>query len=143
MDALRLGHIHLKVRDADRSADFYKRLLGLTQTERHGNFIFLGNGQDHHVIALQGLGAHAPQPPRGSLGLYHSAFEVPDESEFEQAYLRAKELAPHVTVVDHGISWAMYFDDPDGNGVEIYQDRRTMPGGRPFWNGDQQLIGLD
>lgn len=143
MNALKLGHIHLKVRDANQSALFYCSLLGLTLTENVVNFVFLGNGKDHHVLALQGLGPHAPPPPRGSLGLCHSAFEVEDEATFVQVYHRAKLLDPRTIVVDHGISWAMYLDDPDGNGVEIYQDRREEPGGRPLWNGNQQILDLD
>lgn len=131
-----LGHVHLKVRDLDRSVTFYTRVVGLRVTERVGaHFAFLSGNDMHHTVALQAIGADAPGPPPGSLGLYHVAFEVPDRSALAQAYadLRAQGVA--VQAVDHGISWALYFHDPDGNGLEIYWDPRASDAGRVTWTG--------
>jgi catechol 2,3-dioxygenase len=133
MIPLKLGHVHLKVRDLDRSVAFYTELLGLSVTEQVGNYAFLGDGNLHHVVALQGLGIDAPRPARDVTGLYHVAFEVPDEVTFDDRVHKARELARLVQTVDHGISWAAYFNDPDGNGIEIYLDRRSVPGGRSLW----------
>jgi catechol 2,3-dioxygenase len=138
MNPLRLGHVHLKVRDVDLAASFYKDLLGLVESERIGNMIFLSNGHDHHTVALQALGSQAAGPLDRQVGLYHTAFEVSDETEYNEALIRARQLSPWVQTVDHGISWAMYLQDPDGNGIEIYQDRRQQPGGREFWGGSTE-----
>ncbi len=135
--SIKIGHAHLKVRDLQRSIDFYTRFLRLNVTEGVGNhYAFLTAGTYHHEIALQNVGADAPEPPSTGTGLYHVAFEVPDKRSFALAYHALMDAGIPVAVVDHYISWAMYFDDPDGNGLEIYWDTRTLPGGRPFWHGD-------
>lgn len=132
----RIGHAHLKVRDLNRSVDFYTRYLGLREVERVGNaYVFLTGGSFHHEIALQFVGPDAPHPPAHGTGLYHAAFEVPDKRSFAEAYRTLQESGIHVAAVDHFISWAMYFDDPDGNGLEIYCDTRHLPGGRQLWRG--------
>lgn len=133
----KIGHAHLKVRDLTRSIDFYTRYLGLHETERVGNhYAFLTTGSYHHDIALQQVGANAPQPPAHGTGLYHVAFEVPDKRAFAEVYKTLTEAGIPVATVDHLISWAMYFDDPDGNGLEIYWDTRNEPGGRQLWYGE-------
>ncbi|HLH62122.1 MAG TPA: VOC family protein [Ktedonobacteraceae bacterium] len=133
----KIGHAHLKVRNLQRSIDFYTRFLGLRVTEQVGNaYVFLTGGAFHHEIALQNVGSNAPQPPSHGTGLYHVAFEVPDKRSFAAAYRALKEAVIPVAPVDHYISWAMYFDDPDGNGLEIYWDTRSEPGGRELWHGE-------
>lgn len=133
----KLGHAHLKVRDLDRSIAFYTTYLGLHLTERVGNaYVFLTTGAMHHEIALQQVGMHAAQPPAHSTGLYHVAFEVPDKRSFAAAYQKLVQGGISVASVDHYISWAMYFDDPDGNGLEIYCDTRNEAGGRSLWYGE-------
>ena len=133
----KVGYAHLKVRDLQRSIDFYTRFLGLDVTEVVGNhYAFLTAGTYHHEIALQNVGPDAPQPPSRGTGLYHVAFEVPDKRSFALAYSALHEAGIPVVAVDHYISWAMYFDDPDGNGLEIYWDTRTQPRGRQLWYGD-------
>jgi len=133
----KIGHAHLKVRNLDRAVDFYTRCLGMHETERVGNhYAFLTSGSFHHEIALQQVGHDAPQPPAHGTGLYHVAFEVPDRRSFAEAYRTLTGAGIVVAPVDHFISWAMYFDDPDGNGLEIYSDSRAMPDGRPLWRGE-------
>jgi catechol 2,3-dioxygenase len=133
----KIGHAHLKVRDLQHSVDFYTHFLGLHETERVGDvYAFLTTGTFHHEIALQQVGSNAPTPPAYSTGLYHVAFEVPDRRSFAQAYRALTEAGIAVATVDHFISWAMYFDDPDGNGLEIYSDSRALPGGRSLWHGE-------
>ena len=133
----KIGHAHLKVRDLQHSIDFYSRFLGLNLTEVVGNhYAFLTAGTYHHEIALQNVASDAPLPPANGTGLYHVAFEVPDKRSFALAYRAPYEAEIPVVAVDHYISWAMYFDDPDSNGLEIYCDTRTLPGGRQLWYGD-------
>ena len=134
---MKIGHAHLKVRDLDRAIDFYTRFLGMHLTERVDNhYAFLTSGPLHHEIALQRVGPNAPRPPVHGTGLYHVAFEVPDRRAFAEAYRTLTGASIPVSPVDHFISWAMYFDDPDGNGLEIYADSRAIPGGRPLWRGE-------
>lgn len=133
---IKIGHAHLKVRDLDRSIEFYSRFLGFHLVERIGNqYAFLTGGDLHHEIALQNVGPYAPVPAPHGTGLYHVAFEVPDRGAFAQAYRTISEGGVEVHTVDHLISWAMYFADPDGNGLEIYWDTRQEPGGQKLWHG--------
>ncbi len=133
----KIGHAHLKVRDLDRSIAFYTRFFSLKLVERVGDlYAFLSGGDFHHEIALQNVGPNAPQPFPNGTGLYHVAFEVPDRRSFAQAYKTLAKADVPVATVDHLISWAMYFDDPDGNGLEIYWDTRNQPGGEKLWYGN-------
>ncbi|WP_101295704.1 VOC family protein [Halegenticoccus soli] len=131
--AARLGHVHLKVRDLDRAIDFYADLLGLAVTERYVNFAFLSFGERHHDLALQALGESAPGPGEG-VGLYHTAWEVETPEALAATHDRLRERGVAVSPVDHGISKALYFDDPDGNGVEVYLDTRAE-NDRREWRG--------
>lgn len=139
MKPLKLGHVHLKVRDLERSIKFYQDLLGLKITEKLGNFVFMTDGAPHNSLAMQAIGPQAPTPGEHSVGLYRAAYEVESEEQCHEAWNRAEALVPNVVAVDHGISWALYLDDPDGNGIEIMLDRRTN-GGRALWHGSQALL---
>lgn len=132
-----LGHVHLKVRDTDRAVDFYEGVVGLDLTERVGRFAFLSFGEHHHDLALQGVGGDdAPRSSEGpTVGLYHTAWEVADGDALRATYERLQARGVSVSPVDHGISKALYFDDPDGNGVEIYLDTRAENDQRE-WNGE-------
>ena len=133
---LRLGHVHLRVRDAERSATFYAHHVGLKVVERlDGRFVFLSNDAVHHVLALQGMGDRAAAPEPQAVGLYHTAWEVADAAELARAWDGLDAAEVPFAAVDHGISWALYFSDPDGNGLEVYLDRRDRPGGRLEWRG--------
>ncbi|HEU5438276.1 MAG TPA: VOC family protein [Ktedonobacterales bacterium] len=132
----RIGHAHLKVRDLDRSIAFYTRFLHMREQERVDDaYAFLTGGDLHHEIALQNVGPNAPSPSAHGTGLYHVAFEVPTQRDFAAAYRDLTGANVPVAAVDHLISWAMYFDDPDGNGLEIYWDTRREPGGAALWHG--------
>jgi catechol 2,3-dioxygenase len=119
-----VGHVHLKVRDAERSIDFYTDVLDLSVTERHDRYAFLSWGTRHHDVALQAVGEDAAGPGPG-VGLYHAAFEVAGNDGLRAVYeaLQAREVS--VSPVDHGIARALYFEDPDGNGLEVYADTRA------------------
>lgn len=133
---MKLGHAHLKVRDLQRAIAFYTEFLGLSVTEIVGDqYAFLSDGSCHHTIALQYVGVDAPTPERYMTGLYHVAFEVAKKADFAFALQKLRGAGVQVNPVDHLISWAMYFTDPDGNGLEIYVDTRLEPNGALLWNG--------
>ena len=132
----KIGHVHLKVRDLERSVAFYSRFLGLGVTEPVGRrFVFMSGTDVHHEVALQEVGKGATTPDRGQVGLYHVAFEVPDKRQLAEALRRLSESGLQVATVDHRISWAMYFQDPDGNGLELYCDTRGEADGAELWDG--------
>ena len=133
---MKIGHAHLKVRDLNRSLAFYTERLGLRVTERIGsNYAFLTGTEMHHEIALQNIGSSAPDAPAHGVGLYHVAFEVKSKPDFTEAYQKLTAAGVEVSAVDHRISWALYFSDPDGNGLEIYVDTRHEPDGALLWDG--------
>jgi catechol 2,3-dioxygenase len=122
----RIGHVHLKVADLDRAIAFYRDVLGFTVTQRYGaQAAFLGAGGYHHHIGLNTWeSAGAPPAPPGHPGLYHTAVLFPDRRALAQALARViAARVPLDGAADHGVSEAIYFRDPDGNGVEIYRDR--------------------
>ena len=139
----KIGHAHLKVRDLDRSVAFYERYLKLHVVERvTDHYIFMSGGAYHHEIALQRVAPNAPAPAPHGVGLYHVAFEVPSKRDFAAAYATLKNDGVAVATVDHYISWAMYFDDPDGNGLEVYCDTRGEPDGRALWGRRQHRAAV-
>ena len=121
-----VGHIHLKVTDLDQSIAFYGDVLGFTLTQRYGaQAAFLSAGGYHHHIGLntwhsRGAGA----APERAAGLYHVAFLFPDRASLGAALQRVLDHGtPLDGAADHGVSEAVYFRDPDGNGIELYRDR--------------------
>jgi len=122
-DGFHLGHVHLKVRDLERALSFYREVFGLDVTERQGRYAFLSWGEHHHDVALQAVGADAPGPGQG-VGLYHAAVEADSLDRLKRVYEHLEDRGVEVAPVDHGISKALYFEDPDGNGLELYVDTR-------------------
>ncbi|MFB6269093.1 MAG: VOC family protein [Halobacterium sp.] len=120
-----LGHVHLKVRDLDRAVAFYRDVFDLAVEETLDRYAFLTWGDHHHDVALQAVGADAPDQGRG-VGLYHAAIEVDSASGLGDVYDRLVDREVPVTPVDHGISKALYFSDPAGNGLEAYVDTRDQ-----------------
>jgi catechol 2,3-dioxygenase len=122
----RIGHVHLKVADLPRAIAFYRDALGFDLTEQVGNSVaFLSAGGYHHHIALNTLESRGGSPPApGSTGLYHYAILYPSRLELARALKRLVDYdAPIDGASDHGVSEAIYLQDPDGNGIEIYRDR--------------------
>jgi catechol-2,3-dioxygenase len=136
-----LSHVHLKVRDARVAAEFYRRLLGYEISESLESLVFLTAGSRHHDLALQSVGESPESSPLGPrIGLYHVAFEVTSPEELEEMARRLRGLGCPVHGVDHGISHALYSEDPDGNGLEFFLARRQAAGGRPLWHGRSQPL---
>ena len=122
----RIGHIHLKVSDLSRSLAFYCDLLGFTLTATYGaDAAFISAGGYHHHIGLNTWQSKGSGPaPRQSTGLFHTAILYPTRRDLAMAYKRLLDAGyPLTGVADHGVSEALYLDDPDHNGVELYWDR--------------------
>jgi catechol 2,3-dioxygenase len=122
----RIGHIHLKVSDLERSVRFYTEVLGFELMTRYGDqAAFLSAGGYHHHIGLntwESLGGLPP--PRGTTGLYHFAILLPNRIELARTFRRMLDQGcPIEGASDHGVSEAIYLRDPDDNGIEIYADR--------------------
>lgn len=125
-DRTRIGHVHLKVADLHRALDFYCGLLGFELTTTYGDqAAFVSAGGYHHHIGLNTWHSKdGSPPPRGSTGLYHTAILYPSREELARVLQRILEAEwPLSGASDHGVSEAIYLDDPDGNGVELYRDR--------------------
>lgn len=123
---LSVGHVHLKVSDLERSTAFYQDVLGLQVTQRYGaQAIFLSADGYHHHVGLNTWESRGGRPPAaGTTGLYHVAFLYPTQAELARAIRRAARHGVTLDgAADHGVSLAVYFRDPDGNGIELCWDR--------------------
>jgi len=121
----RIGHIHLKVSDLDRAIAFYNGILGFEIKQRYGKqAIFLSAGGYHHHIGLNTWESKGAGPaPSFAAGLYHTAILYPTRKDLAIALKRLLDVNYPITgAADHGVSHAIYLDDPDGNGVELYWD---------------------
>ncbi len=121
-----IGHVHLKVADINRSLEFYCGLLGFELTTMYGDSAaFISAGGYHHHIGLntwysKGL----PPAAERSVGLFHTAIVYPTRKDLAFIYNRLmQENYPLSGASDHGVSEALYLNDPDENGVELYWDR--------------------
>jgi len=141
---MRLGSVRVRVRDLARSEAFYTTMLGLEVSERIGAHVFLAAGEEHHVLALQGVGLEdggaTPHVGTSSVG-----WEVPDAWEFWRMHRRLSGAGVRFEALDEGVRWTLRLSDPDGNAIEIYVDSRALPGGRVAWGGatkpvDETLI---
>ena len=122
----RIGHVHLKVSDLTRSLEFYQGLLGFELTMMYGDqAAFLSAGGYHHHIGLNTWHTlNAPPAQQQTVGLYHTAILYPSRKDLAKILDRIRRAYyPLRGASDHGVSEALYLDDPDGNGVELYWDR--------------------
>jgi catechol 2,3-dioxygenase len=135
---VRIGHVHLKIADLERSLRFYCDVLGFELTQRYGTqAAFVSAGGYHHHIGLntwESLGG-LPPPPEAT-GLYHVAILYPTRRALADALRRVILAGIQLDgASDHGVSEALYLRDPDENGIELYWDRppevwpRTPAGG--------------
>lgn len=124
--ATRIGHVHLKVSNLQRSLDFYCGLLGFELIQTYGtDAAFISAGGYHHHIGLNTWQSKGAGPaPLHAPGLFHTAILYPERKDLAQIVKRLMEAKYAVTgAADHGVSEAIYLDDPDQNGVELYWDR--------------------
>jgi len=122
----RIGHIHLKVADLKRALDFYCGLLGFGITTIYGDeAAFISAGGYHHHIGLNTwYSKDGSNADKRSVGLFHTAIVYPTKKDLAEIYNRLKIAQyPLTGFSDHGVSYAIYLDDPDGNGVALYWDK--------------------
>lgn len=122
----RIGHVHLKVSDIEKSLAFYRDLLGFAVTTMYGSqAAFLSAGGYHHHIGLNTWHSKdAPPAPAYGVGLYHTAIVYPTRKDLAVIFERLRKAKyPLTGASDHGVSEALYLNDPDGNGVELYWDK--------------------
>lgn len=122
----KIGHVHLKVADLQRALDFYCGLLGFELTTTYGSeAAFISAGGYHHHIGLNTwFSKNAPPAPTNAAGLFHTAILYPTRKDLATILYRLRKAGyPLTGASDHGVSEALYLDDPDKNGVELYWDR--------------------
>lgn len=121
-----IGHVHLKVADLQRSLDFYCGLLGFEITTTYGDkAAFISAGGYHHHIGLNVWFSKNGKPPaKNNTGLFHTAIRYPERKDLAEILKRLRDKNyPLTGASDHGVSEALYLDDPDQNGVELYWDK--------------------
>ena len=122
----RIGHVHLKVANIARSLEFYCGLLGFELTTRYGtSAAFISAGGYHHHIGLNTwYSKDLPAAQVNAVGLFHTAILYPTRKDLAFIYDRLRRAYyPLTGASDHGVSEALYLNDPDENGVELYWDR--------------------
>ncbi len=134
---LHIGAIGLVARDLDLLTDFYSGLLGLTVTEKTGQSARLGTAGGATLIEIE----HRPNAmpdDHAQAGLYHTAFLMPTRQDHARWIMHvANARIPITGASDHGVSEAFYLDDPEGNGIEVYNDRP-----RERWQWDNGLVTM-
>lgn len=147
-----IGHIHLQVTDLDRALAFYQGVLGFELMQRFGEqAAFLSAGGYHHHIGLNTWHSRGGRPAQheGAAGLYHAAILYPTRADLGRVLRHLQEARyPLAGASDHGVSEALYLNDPDGNGLELYWDRpqaewpRTADGSIAMYTRALDLPGL-
>ena len=134
---IRLGRVRLQVADLARSLDYYERVLGLRVLRRSaGDAVLAAHGDDTPLVELHEKPGAAPVPRRGRLGLYHFAILLPDRAALGRFVAHLAEIGERAGASDHRVSEALYLQDPDGLGIEVYADRP-----RAAWRiADRQLV---
>ncbi len=121
-----VGHAHLKVANIERAVAFYRDVIGMHVTLLYGEqAAFLSFDSYHHHLGLNTWESlDGTPPPKQHTGLYHAAFVFPNRAALGQVIDRVQTAGYTLTgAADHGVSQAVYLDDPDGNGLELYRDR--------------------
>lgn len=122
----RIGHVHLKVSDIEKSLAFYQGLLGFEITQRYGSeAVFISAGGYHHHIGLNTWYSKGSLPAaQRTVGLFHTAIVYPERKDLANILKRLMDAKyPLTGASGHGVSEALYLNDPDGNGVELYWDK--------------------
>ena len=133
--ATRLGRVRLQVSDLARSLAWYGDVLGLRVLHRdEGQATLTAHDDDHVLVELHERPGAAPAPHRGRLGLYHFAILLPDRAALGRFVAHLAEIGERAGASDHLVSEALYLNDPDGLGIEVYADR---PRGTWVWQAGQ------
>ena len=137
-DATRLGRVRLQVSELERSVGYYERVLGLRTHGRAVGRAALGGADGQVLVELVERAGAKPVPRRGGrIGLYHFAVLLPDRAALGRFVRHLSEVGVPAGASDHRVSEAIYLQDPDGLGIEVYADRP-----RAAWRYDEagQLV---
>jgi catechol 2,3-dioxygenase len=133
---IRLGHVTLQVADLQRSVAYYRNVLGLRVARQSaGRAVLAAHGDDTPLVVLHEKKGAAPVPRRGRLGLYHFAILLPDRAALGRFIAHLASIGERAGASDHLVSEALYLQDPDGLGIEVYADRP-----RGIWQTDQRQL---
>lgn len=133
---IRLGQVTLQVADLDRSVAYYRDVLGFRVTEQApSRAVLAAHGDDTTLIVLHEKRGAAPVPRRGRLGLYHFAILLPDRAALGRFVAHLAQIGERAGASDHLVSEALYLQDPDGLGIEVYADRP-----RAAWRSEQRQL---
>lgn len=120
----RVGHLVLRVKDVERSRRFFEEVLNfpvVAQNERGMVFFSTDVADNHHMLAIMPAKEGAPMPAPEGVGMQHVSFELASFAELQSAYRTFKEKGVNICYTTyHGISKSVYFNDPDGNMLEVY-----------------------
>jgi catechol 2,3-dioxygenase len=132
-----IGRVVLQVADLERSLTFYRSVLGMIVLERHPGGVVLGaSAGKAPLLELRELAGAVPVPRGGRLGLYHFAILLPSRLDLSRFVKHLAALGVRAGASDHRVSEALYLQDPDGLGIEVYADRP-----RSAWqHRDRQLV---
>ena len=141
-----LGHVNIRVRDMDRAERFYTELLGLTVTHKREGIVFMSVTPEgySHEIAICAINPQALEPDPDRVGTNHFAWKMDSFEDLQQMYWRLKENGVDVSRSrENRYGMGFYFNDPDGNGNEVYCESDDAPWLRGIWEGefDQKLQG--
>jgi catechol 2,3-dioxygenase len=117
-----IARVDLRVTDVDRALGFYRDIVGLAVVDKDGDAVTLASDGGPVILRLSSDGVTAPADP-GATGLFHVAIRFPGKAELGDALARLFAAGFEIGAGDHGVSEALYIDDPDRNGIELYYDR--------------------
>jgi catechol 2,3-dioxygenase len=123
-DATRLGRVRLQIADLDRSIAYYETVIGLRVIDRsHDTATLAPRGGDTVLIELRAKPGVRAVARRGQIGLYHFAILLPDRASLGRLIAHLSATGVYAGMSDHFVSEAIYLQDPDGLGIEVYADR--------------------
>jgi catechol 2,3-dioxygenase len=137
-DATRLGRVRLQVADLDRSISYYEKVIGLRLLERQDGLARLGPaGTNDVIVELHGRQGARPVTRRGQIGLYHFAILLPNRAALGRFVRHLRDIGEYAGMSDHFVSEAVYLQDPDGLGIEVYADRP-----RSAWRAENRQLAM-
>ena len=134
--ATHVGRVKLQVADLGRSLSYYQQVLGLRVLDQSTHAV-LGGQDDSPLIELHERKGARPVPRRGLLGLYHFAILLPDRPALGRFLTHLADIGAHAGMSDHFVSEAVYLQDPDNLGIEVYADRP-----RSEWRQEQGQLSM-